>query len=82
MCRVALLTPLFALASSGYQRIFFQSNVYHPRVNNVTGELDLRNQYQEWQPRTDRLWHLLRYLKLTFYHIDAEDPVNEGAATL
>jgi len=64
------------------QRIFFQTHVFHPRVDSTTLELDLSNQYQEWAPRTDRLWHLLKYIYHIFYNIDVENARNTKAAAL
>lgn len=63
-------------------RLFFQSTVFHPRVNEVTGEVDVSRYYPAWDPARDRLWHLLRYVRHMFYKIDVSNPVNEGAASL
>lgn len=63
-------------------RLFFQSSVFHPRVNDLTGEIGLSHLYASWDPARDRLWHLLRYVRHMFHHIDATNPVNEGAASL
>ncbi|EDQ90234.1 uncharacterized protein MONBRDRAFT_7321 [Monosiga brevicollis MX1] len=63
-------------------RIFFQSNVFHPRVNDITGELDMSRYYVSWNPDVDRLKHLFKYVHKMFRKIDADNAVNEGAAAM
>jgi ubiquitin-protein ligase len=62
--------------------VFFQSNLFHPRVHEVTGELDISKYYAAWSPETDRLWHVLKYVHRMFGAIDADNAVNEGAAAV
>ena len=48
-------------------QIVFGSHVYHPHVNEETGELDISVAYPNWDPHKHYLVTVLTYLKKIFY---------------
>eukprot|EP00051_Salpingoeca_urceolata_P022975 m.383770 g.383770 ORF g.383770 m.383770 type:complete len:398 (-) comp20047_c1_seq17:39-1232(-) len=64
-------------------RVFFQSaSLFHPQVDEITGEVNISKYFPSWNPRSDRLWHLLKIVKMLFYTIETSEPRNEEAAAL
>ncbi|EGD75601.1 hypothetical protein PTSG_06668 [Salpingoeca rosetta] len=63
-------------------RVFFQSQITHPMINEMTGELDMKRHFPAWDPKRNRLWHVLRCIRHIFFTIDTDHPANAGAAAL
>jgi hypothetical protein len=57
--------------------------VYHPQVNPDTGELSTSRHFPKWRAGKDKLWHLLKLVRHTFYSTSVKEPVfNREAADL
>lgn len=44
-------------------RVIFCSFVFHPLVQNRSGELDLSSEFSPWKPRNHNVFHVIRFLK-------------------
>ena len=65
-------------------RLFFQSQLYHPGVDEITGETDLSREFSVWDPASDRLWHILRFVRSSMFSKPGTccTARNEAAASL
>eukprot|EP00126_Sphaerothecum_destruens_P002152 Sdes_comp15594_c0_seq1m4579 len=59
----------------------FTSNIFHPQFDD-SGRLDVLKAFPSWKRGRDRIWHVLAYMKQTFYKIEVESPANLQAADL
>eukprot|EP00731_Ephydatia_muelleri_P025967 Em0018g67a len=60
----------------------FQSGVFHPLVDYVTGQLDTRSEFQKWRRDINHIHNLLMYARNIFHTIDTTHAVNQEAARL
>lgn len=51
-------------------QVFFVSPVFHPLIDQNTGELDLRPKFPVWKAKKDFLFMVLRYIKAVFVQKD------------
>lgn len=56
--------------------------MYHPLVDPVTHELDVRRGFHKWKRNVNHIWQILLYARRIFYKIDPKDPLNSEAADL
>lgn len=63
-------------------RFFFDLPIFHPIINPVTCELDVKRAFQKWRRNVNHLWHVLLYARRVFYKIDITSPSNPEAAVL
>lgn len=63
-------------------RVIFESQVFHPNVSFVTGEMEVSHAFPEWRKDVNRLYHLLEHVYRSFYSINVKDPANPEAAHL
>ncbi|XP_067007580.2 AKT-interacting protein isoform X2 [Anabrus simplex] len=68
-----------AFPDGGCPRIVFQSQIFHPMIDKDSGELDLRNGFQEWRKNVNHIWQVLHYVRRAFYKFETKTPVNEEA---
>ncbi|XP_044743108.1 protein crossbronx homolog isoform X1 [Chrysoperla carnea] len=55
---------------SGFPRVDFQSKVFHPLINNETGELNICGGFPEWRKGEEHIWQLLQYIVYIFLNLD------------
>jgi len=61
-------------------RLVFDHPVFHPSVDAITHELDLRRGFHKWKRNVNHIWQILLFARRAFYKIEAKDAVNEEAA--
>ncbi|KAK7793721.1 hypothetical protein R5R35_007877 [Gryllus longicercus] len=66
----------------GCPKVVFESNIFHPMIHDDSGELDVRNGFQEWQKNVNHIWQVLHYLRRAFFKFETKSPVNELAYEL
>jgi len=60
----------------------FEYPVFHPIVNPVSGEVDIKRAFPRWRRNVNHLWQVFLYVKKIFYKMDLKSPVNQEAASL
>lgn len=60
----------------------FETKVFHPRIDDHTGEMEVSSAFPDWKKDVNRLWQLLDYVCRSFYSIDTKHPMNQEAANL
>ncbi|CAF2474348.1 unnamed protein product [Rotaria sp. Silwood2] len=63
-------------------QVLFTSSVYHPQINQNTGELDIKRYFPVWKRNGHHLWQVLRYIRRIFQKIEITNAVNSDAAHL
>ncbi|KAK7170369.1 hypothetical protein R3I94_000557 [Phoxinus phoxinus] len=63
-------------------RVVFDTPVFHPLVDPVSGELDVRRAFTKWRRNHNHIWQVLMYARTIFYKINTMDPLNPEAAVL
>lgn len=63
-----------------WPKIFFDSRVYNPYVDETSGELDIQSAYPTWDPSRHYLVTVLTYLKKIFYSKNFADAKANVAA--
>uniref|UniRef100_A0A8C1R6C8 Akt interacting protein n=1 Tax=Cyprinus carpio TaxID=7962 RepID=A0A8C1R6C8_CYPCA len=63
-------------------RVVFDTPVFHPLVDPVSGELDVRRAFTKWRRNHNHIWQVLMYARTVFYKINTMDPLNPEAAVL
>lgn len=63
-------------------KVVFDIPVFHPLVNPVSGELDVRKAFTKWRRNHNHIWQVLMYARTVFYKINTTEPLNPEAAVL
>ncbi|CAL8349866.1 unnamed protein product [Merluccius merluccius] len=63
-------------------RVVFDLPVFHPLVDPVSGELDVRRAFTKWRRNHNHIWQVLMYARTVFYKISTSEPLNPEAAVL
>lgn len=63
-------------------KLVFDIPVFHPLVDPVSGELDVRRAFTKWRRNHNHIWQVLMYARTVFYKINTTDPLNPEAAVL
>ncbi|KAI1890134.1 hypothetical protein AGOR_G00170540 [Albula goreensis] len=63
-------------------RVVFDIPVFHPLVDPVSGELDVRRAFAKWRRNHNHIWQVLMYARTIFYKISTVEPLNPEAAVL
>ncbi|MEE6500009.1 hypothetical protein FKM82_003668 [Ascaphus truei] len=63
-------------------RLVFDIPVFHPLVDPVSGELDVKRAFAKWRRNHNHIWQVLMYARRIFYKIDTTSPLNPEAAVL
>uniref|UniRef100_A0A8C1VJV7 Akt interacting protein n=1 Tax=Cyprinus carpio TaxID=7962 RepID=A0A8C1VJV7_CYPCA len=63
-------------------RVIFDTPVFHPLVDSVSGELDVRRAFTKWRRNHNHIWQVLMYARTIFYKINTMDPLNPEAVVL
>ncbi|KAJ3592897.1 hypothetical protein NHX12_005235, partial [Muraenolepis orangiensis] len=63
-------------------RVVFDIPVFHPLVDPVSGELDVRRAFTKWRRNHNHIWQVLMYARTVFYKISTTEPLNPEAAVL
>nr|CAD7404209.1 unnamed protein product [Timema cristinae] len=66
----------------GCPHVAFQSRVFHPLVNEDTGEMDLKSGFPEWHRNVNHLWQVVNFLRQVFHKIESRSSVNQKAGDL
>nr|CAD7586710.1 unnamed protein product [Timema genevievae] len=66
----------------GCPHVAFQSRVFHPLVNEDTGEMDLKSGFPEWHRNVNHLWQVVDFLRQVFHKIESRSSVNQKAGDL
>lgn len=64
------------------QRVVFESPVFHPSIDPVTGEMEVKSVFPEWKKDVNRLWQMLDHVVQMFFIISTKSAVNPEAAQL
>ncbi|NXR13143.1 AKTIP protein, partial [Semnornis frantzii] len=62
-------------------RLVFDVPVFHPLVDPLSGELDVKRAFAKWRRNHNHIWQVLMYARRVFYKIDTTSPLNPEAAT-
>ncbi|XP_030437616.1 AKT-interacting protein isoform X4 [Gopherus evgoodei] len=63
-------------------RLVFDLPVFHPLVDPLSGELDVKRAFAKWRRNHNHIWQVLMYARRVFYKIDTTSPLNPEAAVL
>uniref|UniRef100_A0A8C6T6S3 Akt interacting protein n=1 Tax=Neogobius melanostomus TaxID=47308 RepID=A0A8C6T6S3_9GOBI len=63
-------------------KLVFDIPVFHPLVDPVSGELDVRRAFTKWRRNHNHIWQVLMYARTIFYKINTAEPLNPEAAVL
>ncbi|CAF0801093.1 unnamed protein product [Brachionus calyciflorus] len=63
-------------------RVIFNPIIYHPLINNETGELDVKQYIPNWKRNIHHIYHVLFYIKEIFFQIETKNCFNKEAANL
>ncbi|KAM6942925.1 AKT-interacting protein isoform 1-T1 [Xenentodon cancila] len=63
-------------------KLVFDMPVFHPLVDPVSGELDVRRAFTKWRRNHNHIWQVLMYARTVFYKINTVEPLNPEAAVL
>ncbi|BFZ13008.1 hypothetical protein BsWGS_16047 [Bradybaena similaris] len=63
-------------------RLIFEYPVFHPLVDPLSGELDVKQAFPRWRRNVNHLWQVILYAKKAFYKINTDSPSNPEAAAL
>ncbi|KAI5626183.1 AKT-interacting protein, partial [Silurus asotus] len=63
-------------------KVVFDIPVFHPLVDPVSGELDVRRAFTKWRRNHNHIWQVLMYARTIFYKINTTEPFNPEAAVL
>lgn len=73
--------PLFVHLTC-LQRVLFESGVFHPSVDPISGEMELKSAFPEWRKDVNRLWQILDHVVQMFCSVDPKNALNSEAADL
>ncbi|KAL5234553.1 hypothetical protein ACI65C_001963 [Semiaphis heraclei] len=64
-------------------KVIFETPLFHPLVNPVTGEMSIQYHFPEWKKGVSRIWHVIDHVSKSFYDISrTKTPENPEAAEL
>ncbi|XP_070574120.1 AKT-interacting protein-like isoform X2 [Ptychodera flava] len=63
-------------------RLVFDPPIFHPIVDPMSGELDVKRTFTKWKRNVNHIWQVLLYARRVFYKIDTKNPSNPEAAVL
>ncbi|KAK7913489.1 hypothetical protein WMY93_013700 [Mugilogobius chulae] len=63
-------------------KLVFDIPVFHPLVDPISGELDVRRAFTKWRRNHNHIWQVLMYARTIFYKINTTEPLNPEAAVL
>lgn len=63
-------------------RIVFENSVFHPSIDPVTHQLNVKQGFHKWKRNVNHIWQILLYTRRVFYKIETINPVNPEAALL
>lgn len=63
-------------------RVTFFPPVFHPMMDSESGQFDVNQGFQTWRRNTNHIYHILLFLRRSFYKISVEQPLNPHAAVL
>jgi ubiquitin-protein ligase len=63
-------------------KLIFEYPVFHPLVDPVSGELDVKRAFTRWRRNVNHLWQVILYAKKVFFKINTDSPSNQEAAVL
>ena len=63
-------------------KVYFDSVVYHPQVDALTGEVNVNKYFPKWYPERSRLWHVVKVIDEMFTSADLAEPLHAAAAEL
>ncbi|XP_033113150.1 AKT-interacting protein-like isoform X2 [Anneissia japonica] len=63
-------------------RLVFKTPIFHPVIDIMTGELDVKRAFPKWKRSVNHIWQILLYARRIFYKIDTKSPLNPEAAAL
>jgi len=63
-------------------KIMFENSVFHPSIDPVTHQLNVKQGFHKWKRNVNHIWQILLYARRVFYKIDIANPVNPEAALL
>ncbi|XP_061733161.1 AKT-interacting protein [Nerophis ophidion] len=63
-------------------KLVFDMPVFHPLVDPVSGELDVKRAFTKWRRNHNHIWQVLMYARTIFYKINTTEPFNPEAAVL
>ncbi|XP_054627928.1 AKT-interacting protein isoform X3 [Dunckerocampus dactyliophorus] len=63
-------------------KLVFDMPVFHPLVDPVSGELDVKRTFTKWRRNHNHIWQVLMYARTIFYKIHTTEPLNPEAAVL
>jgi len=62
--------------------VYFDSVVFHPQIDALTGEVNIKKYFPTWYPDKSRLWHVVKVVDEMFTSADLVDPSHPAAAEL
>ncbi|CAM9704725.1 AKT-interacting protein [Lampetra fluviatilis] len=63
-------------------RLVFDWPVFHPVINETTGELDVKRAFNKWRRNQNHIWQVMLYARQVFYKIETSNPLSTEAALL
>lgn len=69
---------------SGHPKVIFHSKIFHPVIDNDTGELNLSKAFPKWSKTNQHIWQVVKYIQWIFLDMDksVEHAVNLEAANM
>ena len=65
-----------------FQKITFNSQVFHPAIDYSSGVLSLSEVFPQWDKKENHIWQILKYLHCIFYNLNIKVPANNDASSL
>jgi len=62
--------------------VAFDPPIFHPLVDQKTGELEFHKFIPKWQRHKDRIWHVVPWMRRIFLKIETENAANQEASDL
>ncbi|XP_054284981.1 protein crossbronx homolog [Macrosteles quadrilineatus] len=66
----------------GCPRVVFDSPMFHPSIDPVTGEMEVKSVFPEWKKDVNRLWQMLDHVVQMFHSVSTKNAVYSEAAQL
>jgi len=63
-------------------KIMFENSVFHPSIDPVTNQLNVKQGFHKWKRNVNHIWQILLYARRVFHKIDTGGAVNPEAALL
>ncbi|CBY20184.1 unnamed protein product [Oikopleura dioica] len=62
--------------------VAFDPPIFHPLVDQRTGELEFNKFIPKWKRHKDRIWHVVPWMRRIFLKIETENAANQEASDL